>query len=202
MKLSQWILSFLLLSSVYSFAQVNQNEYIRTICNERKQKNKEFRSPEESPLTEEDQKNFKGLNYYPPDITYIVEAKLTKEPSPDTIKMKTTTERLPLYLVYGKVQFTLHGKEHTLTIFQNIGLMKKPGYEDYLFIPFIDDTNGEDTYGGGRFIDLRKTDGDSLTIDFNKAYNPYCEYNHKFSCPIPPKENYINAKVMAGEKKY
>ena len=76
--------------------------------------------------------------------------------------------------------------------------MKREGLEDYLFLPFIDDTNGEESYGGGRYIDLRIPEGDTIVIDFNKSYNPYCAYNDKYSCPIVPRINYLALEVRAG----
>jgi uncharacterized protein (DUF1684 family) len=85
-------------------------------------------------------------------------------------------------------------------VYQNIELVKKPGYEKHLFIPFNDLTNGKETYGGGRFLDVYENGGKVLIIDFNLAYNPYCAYNHKYSCPVPPESNYLNLKIKAGEK--
>jgi hypothetical protein len=114
--------------------------------------------------------------------------------------MKTTTERLPEYSIYGVVTFRHKGKNVTLNVYQNIELVKKPGYEKNLFIPFNDRTNGVETYGGGRFIDITENGADKVIIDFNKAYNPYCAYNHKYSCPIPPEENDLKIKIKAGEK--
>ena len=78
--------------------------------------------------------------------------------------------------------------------------MNEDGFKDYLFLPFMDDTNGEQTYAGGRYIDLRIPEGNTLKIDFNKAYNPYCAYNEKYSCPIVPRENYLDVAVKAGVK--
>ena len=80
--------------------------------------------------------------------------------------------------------------------------MSKPGYEDYLFLPFLDNTNGETSYGGGRYVEGRIPEGDILVIDFNKAYNPYCAYNEKYSCPIVPRENSVDENIEAGVKAY
>jgi hypothetical protein len=103
---------------------------------------------------------------------------------------------------YGIVTFNLKRNAYRLNVYQNQDLMKKEGYEDYLFLPFLDDTNGEESYGGGRYIDLRIPEGDEVVIDFNKAYNPYCAYNEKYSCPIVPRENYLDLKVEAGVKAF
>lgn len=180
----------------------DSNNYIQTITNERITKDAEFRDPLESPIEKENIINFNGLNYFEVDSKYRVIADLILETTPDTIQMKTTTERLPLYIVYGKAYFTINGIKDTLTVFRNIGLMTKAGYEDYLFIPFTDDTSGEESYGGGRYIDSRITSNGTITLDFNRAYNPYCTYNKKYSCPIPPAQNHINTRIPAGEKKY
>jgi hypothetical protein len=77
-------------------------------------------------------------------------------------------------------------------------LTKKEGYEDFLFLPFNDYTNGNETYGGGRYLDLRIPDGSTIILDFNKAYNPYCAYTDRYSCPVPPKENSITTYIYAG----
>lgn len=116
--------------------------------------------------------------------------------------MKTTTERTPMYRVYGVITFTLNGKEHQLNIYQNLGLLNDEEYKDYLFLPFLDDTNGESTYGGGRYVESSIPDGDTIVIDFNEAYNPYCAYNKKYSCPIVPRVNYVETEVKAGVKAY
>ena len=116
--------------------------------------------------------------------------------------METTTDRLPEYVQYGVLKFTLRGEEYELKIYQNINLIEREGYEDYLFLPFLDDTNGEESYGGGRYIEARIPEGDTMEIDFNKAYNPYCAYNEKYSCPIVPRENYLPLKVEAGVKAF
>lgn len=202
MKLFKYILVLLIISTGTVTAQVNPKLYTKAINKERRVKDKTYKNSDESPLTPEGKKKFKQLAYFLPDTGYVIQAKLEKISSPDTIKMKTTTERLPLYFKYGIARFTLNGKEQSLTVFQNIGLMKKEGYEDYLFIPFTDESNGESTYGGGRYIDTRITSDSTILIDFNRAYNPYCVYNKKYSCPIPPGENHITTEVLSGEKNF
>ena len=113
--------------------------------------------------------------------------------------MKTTTARLPHYRIYGIAEFTLDGKTFKMPVYQSQDLMKNPEYADHLFFPFTDLTNGHQTYGGGRFIDLHiPKDGKNLIIDFNQAYNPYCAYSHNYSCPLVPEENQMDIEVPAG----
>lgn len=165
-----------------------------------KEINAEYKDASTSPLKDKDRKNFMGLEFFKFDSIYVVHAKFVKTPDESPFEMKTTTERLPVYVKYGIVTFSLKGNEYHLNVYQNQDLMKKEGFADYLFLPFLDDTNGDESYGGGRYIDLRIPESDEVVIDFNKAYNPYCAYNEKYSCPIVPRENYLELKVEAGVK--
>ena len=89
-----------------------------------------------------------------------------------------------------------------MNIYQNLELISKPEYVDYLFVPFTDLTNGKGSYSGGRYIDTRIPPGKKIVLDFNKAYNPYCAYNGKYSCPIPPEENHLEVEIRAGVKDF
>ena len=147
-------------------------------------------------------KHFKGLNYYPIDLNYRVKATFVKTEDPVLFKMRTTTDRLPEYVKYGEVHFKLDGEERVLEVYQSPDISQKAGLEDYLFIPFTDETNGVDTYEVGRYIDLRIPKSNEVIIDFNKSYNPYCSYGSAYSCPIPPEVNHLPLKLMAGEMKF
>ena len=89
-----------------------------------------------------------------------------------------------------------------LSVYENLEYRDLEGYENYVFLPFLDKTNGDETYGGGRYLDLYLNDNDSTIVDFNKAYNPQCVYDENFSCPLVPRENYINVRIMAGVKNF
>lgn len=167
-----------------------------------KQMNAEFKDATKSPLKEKDRKDFKGLDFFKFDTAYVVTAKFSRTPDEKPFKMKTTTDRLPNYVKYGNVEFQLEGKSHNLSIYQNLDLLEEEGYEDYLFLPFLDNTNDEESYAGGRYVEASIPKGDSIIIDFNKAYNPYCAYNDKYSCPIVPRENYVDAYINAGVKAF
>ncbi|MCB0449307.1 MAG: DUF1684 domain-containing protein [Confluentibacter sp.] len=162
--------------------------------------NAEFKDATTSPLKDKDRKNFDGLDFFKFDAAYVVNASFKRLPNEASFKMKTTTDRLPEYIKYGEVTFQLKGKTYTLGIYQNQELLTREGYEDYLFLPFSDETNGVETYGGGRYMDARIPKDTTMEIDFNKAYNPYCAYNEKYSCPIVPRENYLETRVEAGVK--
>ncbi len=164
--------------------------------------NEEFKNPETSPLPDRYRKNFESLVFFAPDTTLIVRARLELTPNALPFDMPTTTERKSREVVYGIAHFTLYGKKQQLEIYQNKELMLTEGYEDYLFLPFTDRTNGEETYTGGRYLDLRIPDGDTITLDFNRAYNPYCAYNKKYSCPLVPSVNALDEAITAGVKAF
>ncbi len=164
--------------------------------------NSKFKDVTESPLKDKDRKQFTELDFFKVDSSYVVTANFKRTPNEASFKMKTTTSRLPEYVKYGELSFTLKGKELKLDIYQNLELIEDEGYEDYLFLPFLDETNGIETYGGGRYIDARIPEGDTMTINFNEAYNPYCAYNDKYSCPVVPRQNYLRVRVEAGVKAF
>lgn len=190
-------------SFVSIFAVQAQNEG-KPISSEEFQKelNEEYANPETSPLDKEDLKDFKELEFYEIDPDYVVQASFVRTPMESPFTMKTSTDREPVYVKYGEVYFTLKGKEYQLNVYQGLELQKDPDYYDYLFLPFTDLTNGRTTYGNGRYLDLRIPESDSIELDFNKAYNPYCAYSSKYSCPIPPAENDLDTEILAGVQAY
>ncbi|MRI02066.1 DUF1684 domain-containing protein [Kriegella sp. EG-1] len=179
-----------------------QTDELAAIIEFQNELNEEFRNPETSPLPDRFRKNFEGLDFFNPDTNYIVNAKFMRTPEAIPFMMPRTTGDKSEEVVYGVISFELNGKNHQLEVYQNKELMKKEGYEDYLFLPFTDETNTKETYGGGRYIDLRIPSSNEITIDFNRAYNPYCAYNKKYSCPIVPSVNALDTKIIAGVKDF
>lgn len=159
-----------------------------------------FKDASTSPLNTKDLKQFSTLDFFPLDSNFVVRAKIERTPNSDFFDMKTNTQRFSKERVYGIVIFNLKGIEYRLNIYQNKSALENQTNE--LFLPFLDDTNGITTYGGGRYLDLQIPTSDSLWIDFNRAYNPYCAYNERYSCPIVPRDNYIPTRVTAGVKRY
>lgn len=175
---------------------------LKNILDYQEEKNKEFRDPKTSPLPDRFRKNFEGLDFFPADTNYIVMAILERTPGAQPFQMPSNTDESTWEVVYGLLRFQLNGISHELEVYQGLELRNREGFKDYLFLPFLDMTNGEETYGGGRYLDLRIPRSDTLVIDFNKAYNPYCVYNKKYSCPLVPRQNFMNTKVMAGVKDF
>jgi uncharacterized protein (DUF1684 family) len=147
----------------------------------------------------------KLLQFFPPDEKYRIHARFEKVKNGKWFNMETSANTKQVYRVYGTIHFTINDTDLVLNLYQSQQLMSMEEYKNHLFLPFTDLTSGEDTYEGGRYIDLEITDvkNNSVTIDFNKAYNPYCAYvSDKYNCPLPPKENYMPVAILAGEKKF
>jgi len=198
------ILFLFIFLSWQGYSQISQDSidsYYESVEKYRKGKNIKLMYSESTPLKPEQQKNFKGLKYFPPNISFLLEANLVKEAEQKTVVLKTSTERAPEYIQYGYVTFVLNDKEQRLIAYQSKKLVDVKSDENYLFIPFRDGTTGEDSYPGGRYVDcIIPVEGNTVLLDFNKAYNPYCAYNPRFSCVIPPEKNRLLIKIEAGEK--
>jgi uncharacterized protein (DUF1684 family) len=136
------------------------------------------------------------IDFYEPNEEYKISANFERIFDGEVFEMPTSTDRLPEYRPFGKLHFVLNGDSLELTLYQSLD------HPDYLFCPFKDQTNGKETYGAGRYLDFEMADTLNPIIDFNYCYNPLCAYNHKYSCPIPPIENHLQAKIEAGIKKW
>jgi uncharacterized protein len=193
------ILALLIIIVFYSF-QGSQNDpaYVEKIKKEREEKDRFMRSSAESPI--KDKTKFKGLNYYPPDAKYRVVADLTPITNKNVVVLSTNDGKEQRYLEYAYADFTLDGIKNRLIILE---VMDMGPYRGKLFLAFGDETSALETYGAGRYLDLKKMPGSStITLDFNEAYNPYCAYNETYSCPLPPAENLLKIAIKAGEKTY
>ncbi len=192
------ILFFLFFVSQFSFAQKDSAALVNEIQEFRENLNKEYKGPAESPLSKEERETFKQINFFPVNLQYVVVAKFIRTPNEKIFAMPTSGKIKKDYVKYGEVLFSLKKKQYKLSVYQSIDLLKNRKYRKYLFIPFRDATSGKETYGGGRYIDLTIPKTDTLIINFNLAYHPYCAYTEGCNCPIRPRENYLPVKVEAG----
>lgn len=198
---------YVLLFFVILFLSCNSKDK-RPILGEtpyQQQLNASFKDATTSPLLKKDLKNFKGLDFFPIDSSFIVEAKLTRTENAPIFEMPTTTERAPLYRAYGILDFKLQNTSFQLTLYQSLEDLKEDAYKDYLFLPFTDNTTGNESYGAGRYMDVMLSDikaDSTVTLNFNNTYNPYCAYNEKYSCPLTPRKNHLAIEVNAGIKTF
>ena len=176
--------------------------YLEEIQEHRTKINHEFADSLTSPLTKEGLAHFHELEFFPIDAKYSIEATFVLNQEPEPFEMETTTSRRPIYVKYGEAHFNLDGNDYVLEIYQSDKAKTMQEFKEYLFLPYKDLTNGNQSYGGGKYLDLKIPNGETIIIDFNKAYNPYCAYNHRYSCPIPPRVNHLDIEIQAGVKAY
>lgn len=200
-------LSLLLCIAAYtdSFAQEDSmSNYNKEVSEYQKNLTDTYSEKETSILSEEDRDKFISLGghpFFPVNSKYSIDADLTVFSKPERIQMKTSTTRLANYSIYGKASFTIDDKQHEIFIYKDATPFTNKLNKGRLFLPFTDLTSGEETYGGGRYLDLKEPeDKTKIKIDFNKAYQPYCAYTDGYSCPIPPKENFIDHRIKVGIK--
>ena len=185
--------------TIFNFLTIGESsaDYKARLETERKDKNG-FMLSSSSPLLEEDQLNFKGLNYYPIDESYKVTARIELTEKKQPIFIESTTGEQLKYIPFAKATFKLKEREHTVMLYQDW----EERNANKLSLMFADETSAIETYGGGRYVDVMYRNTNSVVIDFNTAYNPYCHFNPEYSCPIPPRENMLNVAIEAGEKIY
>jgi uncharacterized protein (DUF1684 family) len=198
--LALFIAAVILAAVAYTLTSTESPEaYIEKIEAERERQFKFIRFNIESPLTDSQKMAFKKLNFYPIDPTYKVKARMIPVENKKVREVPLTDGSKEKYIEHSYVEFSFDGiNTNRLLLLQ---AMNEPDKRNF-FLAFADGTSAIETYGGGRYINARQDGKNSITLDFNLAYNPYCAYNPDFACPIPPKENLLEIDIPAGEKNY
>lgn len=194
----KYILIFLLLP-LLAFSQKMVSKEVVAVKKFQEELNAEYLNPKTSPLRGDNLSNFKEHPFFPFDIKYNVTAAFVKTKNAKPFELPTSSGKTKSYKEYGKVTFELDGKSYTLNLYQSLDLIKQKKYKDDLFLPFRDETNGKETYGGGKYMDLKIPKGNTIVLDFNQSYQPYCAYNaYDYNCPIVPEENKLPVEIRAG----
>jgi uncharacterized protein len=202
-KASQVIIAIVALVAVtvvgYMFTAAESPEvYLEKIEKERERQFKFIRFNVESPLSETQKQNFKALTFYEINPSYRIKARLIPVENKKIREVPLTDGSKEKYIEHSFAEFELGGKTNRLLLLQSV---KETDMRNF-FLAFADETSGRETYGGGRYMNVRQDGKNSLTLDFNLAYNPYCAYNPDYACPLPPKENILTISIEAGEKNY
>lgn len=184
----------------YSFRSgSDETSYRAELKKERAEKDMYMRSADDSPFAGNPE-SFTGLKYYEPDMRFRITAQLTEIKDRKAVLLQTSDGKQESYVEYAYAEFDFGGFHNKLLILESMSVGPLKGR---LFLAFGDETSAGETYGAGRYLDVAKMPGAAtILLDFNKAYNPYCAYSEKFSCPLPPKENLLEIAVRAGEKTY
>lgn len=175
--------------------------YLDEIAEYRQSYKEGFLTDERAPLTAADTGY---LRFYEPNEKYRVTAQLELTPNAKEFEIPTVSGQTKTYRKYAIAKFNVNNTPVELSIYQSLKLIQQREYKDHLFLPFTDGTTGGETYGGGRYLDLSKEDikNNTIVLDFNKSYNPWCAFGDGYSCPVPPKENRLRVLIEAGEKNY
>jgi uncharacterized protein (DUF1684 family) len=192
------ILTVVILTYTFFNMDTDRGSFIDEIKAHREEIDQFMRSDPNSPFLRKGGVEYRGLNYYDINKSYKIQASVTVNTHPESITLKMSDGSKTEYLKYARIEFSLREQPQVLTL-----LKQSESKEDPLvFLPFYDKTSAFETYGGGRYLDMEYHNEKTITIDFNKAYNPYCAYTDSYRCPLPPRENEITVPVEAGEKIY
>ena len=194
------VISIVVFAAVaYMFTAAESPEaYIEKVEKERERQFKFIKFNVESPLNEEQRRSFQLLTFYDINPLYRVKARLIPIENKKVREVPLTDGSKEKYIEHSYAEFELGGQTNKLLLLQSV---KETDMRNF-FLAFADETSGKETYGGGRFLNVRQDGKNSITIDFNLAYNPYCAYNPDYACPLPPKENLMTIAIEAGEKNY
>jgi uncharacterized protein (DUF1684 family) len=177
--------------------QVLPDSWLEELDEFRAAKDEFFRSHHDSPLPSEVKKAFSGLKYFPPDPAYKFRALLHRYERPEALKLATSKGTEQDFVRVGYFELSIAGKQ------VRVHAYKSTEREDpELFIPFRDATSGRESYGAARYLDVEDNPTNEFVLDFNYSYNPYCAYSEDYVCPLPPKENWLDVEIRAGEMKY
>ncbi|MFQ5400430.1 MAG: DUF1684 domain-containing protein [Anaerolineae bacterium] len=169
----------------------------RTFCATRDEL---FRSHSQTPLDEAQRAGFSRLSYFDYDPAWRLVGRVETAVPRETLHGELGADGALAYTRIAYIHFTVAGQPARLSLYWI------EGYGGGLFLPFKDATNGQETYGGGRYLydTIKGADlgagSDEILLDFNFAYNPSCAYNPRWVCPLAPAENHLPIAVPAGEK--
>lgn len=170
--------------------------YVKEVEGQRMEKDEFFKSHPHSPIPWAVRGTVRALEYFPVDPQYRLDVELVRSPKPEPVVL-ATSKGVPRNMVrHGFFEFTVGGQTRRLQVYKSVDP------DASLFVPFRDATSGRETYGAGRYLDIEEHGSVDYILDFNLAYNPYCAYSNDYVCPFPPRENWLDVQIRAGEKDF
>jgi len=177
-----------------------ESKWLQNLKMQRVRKDKFFKNDEKSPLPEDEKEEFDGLDYFEPNPDLRFELELNEFDEKNPIEVNDTAGNVRDMLVWGEFNFQIDDCDCTLQAYKSrVG-------EERLFVPYKDETNGQESYGAGRYLDLyydrHQTKEGKWLLDFNRSTLPWCAFSEKYACPYVPQENWLEVEIRAGEKNY
>lgn len=195
-----FVILLILITFIYSFLDdsAKKEDYLKEVQKKREEIIDFMENDVDSPFHKKGEIKYQGLNFFDIDPAYNIKARIEKLQSPMPFDIQMTNGETAKYFKYAIAHFTIDDKSQKLFLLKSESFFDEP----WLFLPFYDETSADETYGGGRFLNVEYHDEEEILIDFNLAYNPYCAYTNLYRCPIPPAENKVTVKILAGERNY
>lgn len=179
---------------------MSASDYADRVDRERAEKDEFFAEHPQSPIPDADRDDFDGLRYFDPGLDYRFELPLREHDQKEAVTVETTTDGERTSLRWGEFRFEVGGEAVSLQAY------RRPDDDEVgYWVPLRDETNGEESYGAGRYIDLDasdRTDDGDWVVDFNRAYSPFCAYDERYECPLISTENWLDVRIEAGERTY
>lgn len=200
--MTKTLVALFLLFALVSCESKEIREWKEKMRTERSLRNQEFLNASESPLADSQLATFSGLKYFPLDPAYRVEARIEYLNKPELTTLRKTKDSSVNLLKVARLHFELDGEALALWMFKPDTGPLSLDEDDYCFVPFFDETNGSDTYSSGRYLYPDCEGVTEVVLDFNSAMNPYCAYNHRWNCTMPPPDNQLPISIKAGEKAF
>jgi uncharacterized protein (DUF1684 family) len=194
------VILLILITFIYSFLDdsAKMENYLEDVQEKREGIIDFMENDPDSPFHQKGKVEYQGLNFFDIDPAFNVKARIEKLQSPVPFDIQMTDGKTAKYFKYAIAHFILDDKPQKLFLLKSESFFDEP----WLFLPFYDETSADETYGGGRFLNVEYHDEEEIFVDFNLAYNPYCAYSDSYRCPIPPAENKVTVKILAGERNY
>ncbi len=174
--------------------QNNDQEMVDQILRQQSSALKFLRFNKDSPILEHERRNY-PLSYFPVNLEYRIIARWIPIEKVQPLFIPTSTNETVQYLEKGTITFSIDNQVFDLTVYEDLGNQNSRE----LLLIFTDQSTGVTTYSGGRYLKLKQIGKNSMLVDFNLAYQPFCAYNKAYSCPIPPTSNHIDIPMHAGQ---
>ena len=193
---------FLLYMTCLSCQPSTSSQYIKELEQHRVDYKEKFKNNERAPLRTDEELSL--MDFYKANQSYDLKCNFKRDDKQTPVVMSTYSGKKKDFIIYGTAGCQVNDSEFSLLIYQSAMARSNPLAAKHLFLPFKDFTNGEETYGGGRYMDVSIDDveGSLINLDFNHSYNPWCAYSDGYNCPIPPVENHLQFEMKVGEKNY